>query len=247
MTPFGSLPLFRNSTGRLVAGKSNNDVSRWWMRFWWVVFLLLLAGALVGLGAYLFSPNWVRTNRDLSVALHSPLRADYSVDPLQFALKPLQERILAEAVADRSRHEDNPAVVLSTLEERLNMPLPGMPVPTLRQPELPSATPVPTKKEKAEPTATRTRMVEMSPTPMQSSTPTVQPSATRTAQQATAERTNTPFHPEPTSGTIKTLAPTREPQPPTQPPPPPDPTDEPDDPGYPPPADPPPEETPPYP
>ena len=48
--------------------------------YWGSVFLLLLAASLLGLYAYLFSPDWLKTAGLMPVALHSPLRADYSAD-----------------------------------------------------------------------------------------------------------------------------------------------------------------------
>ena len=142
--------------------------------YWGSIFLLLLAASLLGLYAYLFSPNWLRTAGLMPVALHSPLRADYSADlrgmrPISFSLG-----LIGDAARDQAVQENDPLPGLIAL---LQTPVPiadSFIVPTMTaQPAIPATT-APTQEEP--------------PPPASSPTPPWTPTSTFTA---TSSMTNT--------------------------------------------------------
>ena len=234
--------------------RGSDEPSAHWPVFWRLVFALLLCISLTLLALYLFSSQWTRTGQQLPVGLRSSRRANYSVDPVRFSVPPLQERILAEAVLDRSQPGETPAAALATLAEHLRTPviaLTSPASPTSSQPptsQSPSATPLPVSTDSLDPIEA-TPTIFPSPTLLLTAaatrTPpkvfTLVPSAASTITREPPAQTPTLFLPSPTSGTIRTAVPTH-PVPPTATPVPTKPptlTPEPTQPGYPPPVDPP--------
>jgi hypothetical protein len=149
--------------------------------YWGAVFLLLLAASLLGLYAYLFSPDWFQTAGLMPVALHSPLRADYSADLRGMRPISLNLELISDAARDQAAQEDDPLPELIALLQT--------PVPTLTS--FLAATP--TGQTAAPGTATSTQ--PWTPTSTRSVTPTltftVTPSPTKTLRLPTATLTFT--------------------------------------------------------
>ncbi len=193
--------------------------------YWGSVFLLLLIASLLSLGAYLFSPTWFVTAGAMPVALHSPLRADYSADLTALRPAALGLALVGEAARDLAARAADPLPELSIL---LQTPVPtatpfgpGL-SPTDRP--LPTGTAAPTAQEPTvpfTPTWTATRFTPtFTPTPTPSATASRTPDGTstrptRTAVIASPTPTLTPPPPTATSPAAPTRTPTSAPATPT--------------------------------
>lgn len=181
-----------------------------WRPFWLLVFIILIIGALLWLGLYLFSPEWTHTHQDLPVDLRSPLRADYSADPLHLLRAPLQQSIIAEAVYDQPQPGETPVHVLATLAVNLTAPVPSVTLPAgLARTATPTTTnPVATMTSTPKtPTSTQTVVASASPsvTPLWTVAPfatSLLPSATRTARPPAATPTRRVETPTPTDSPV---------------------------------------------
>ena len=155
--------------------------------YWGSVFLLLLTASLLGLYAYLFSPNWFQTAGLMPVALHSPLRADYSADLRGMRPISLSLGLIGDAARDQGAQENDPLPELIALLQ----------------------TPVPTSPSFVAATATRQPAVSATATPASASsaTPAWTPTSTRTFTltfTATSSVTNTPRPPTATQNPTST-------------------------------------------
>lgn len=154
--------------------------------YWGSVFLLLLTASLLGLYAFLFSPDWLQTAGLMPIALHSPLRADYSADLRGMRPISLSLGLIGDAARDQAAQENDPLPELIAL---LQTPVPTSAsltaAPATAQPAA-LATITPTVREDTPPPAS---------SPTLSWTPTltfsVTPSITNTPPRATATRNPT--------------------------------------------------------
>lgn len=202
-------------------------------RGWGSIFILLLAVSLVGLGLYLFSPDWLRPAGDLPVSLRSPLRANYAMDPRQFSLAPVKAEILGEVLSDRSGQAPatDPNSQLATFTAALITPVPtitpltgstpglapqasitaqpttSLPVPTSTQGESASLTPT----LRSSPTIFFTAVPTATLRPYFTATfPVVTVAVTYWSPTSTATRAPTKTEPTATQAATKTLQPTKE-------------------------------------
>ena len=196
------------------------NTSRFRKIYWGAVFLLLLAASLLGLYAYLFSPNWFQTAGLMPVALHSPLRADYSADLRGMRPISLNLGLISDAARDQAAQENDPLPELIAL---LQTPVPTVTsflaeTPT-RQPAV-TATATPAKEETLPWTPTSTRSVTLTFTASPSRTntrrpPTVTPTFTPTERALIPTLTKAPPTAIPVIPTSTNLPPTGYPPPET--------------------------------
>ena len=103
------------SAARAAAPPRRGAIPRWQPN-WELVSILLTCVGLAVLALYLFSPDWFVLDRLLPVGLRSPLQADYSADPFSMAQPPVDDRIIADVLADqRATQAQDPAEQLATL------------------------------------------------------------------------------------------------------------------------------------
>jgi hypothetical protein len=192
--------------------------------YWGAVFLLLLAASLMGLYAYLFSPNWFQTAGLMPVALHSPLRADYSADLRGMRPISLNLGLISDAARDQAAQENDPLPELIAL---LQTPVPTMTsflaATPVGQPTV-SATATPAKEETLPWTPTSTKWVTLTltftVTPSSTNTPrpptaTLKPTETREVRPPTSTPTKVPPTATPVTPTSTNPPPTGYPPPET--------------------------------
>ena len=160
------------------------------------------------------------------ISLQSPLNADYSADPRQQRINPLQLEIIGDAIVDRQATADveriivelsTPVPTITPMPELLTS-TPGSVLPTL----VPSDTPIPTLAPTGEatsesPTPTLTATMTLTGTLQPTSTFTMTWTPTNTLPAATSRPTNTRVPPTNTSQppTNTSVPPTNTPIPPT--------------------------------
>ncbi len=150
-----------------------------WFLFWRLAFVFVLLIALVGLGLFLFSPDWIRIDRGLPVGIQSLMRANYSADPVRYSVQPLQKNLYMDVLMDQSQTAQSPVNQLATLEERLRTPVPTI---TQASPQTPQAvfTLTPTSVSTR---GTSTKTAQPSPTLTVTSTETAAPTVTARVKQ----------------------------------------------------------------
>jgi hypothetical protein len=178
--------------------------------FWIMIFGMVIFGAMVSLGVFLFTPDVARANEVLPVSMHSPLAADYSLDPYALQVPVVGIEVLAEIDQDRRSTGTFVAVEsLPTLVEILKTPVPSITPPFLTPLVTASALPTRTLTPRSSPTrgpsstpgaaatlgptstvpATATQVTfTASPTKLPTRTPVTLPSATTIPPTATVAR-----------------------------------------------------------
>jgi hypothetical protein len=181
--------------------------------FWGMVFIFLLAGGLLSLAVFLFTPGSASANQTLPVSLHSPLAADYSPDERGVLLPRMDIALAGEAERDRRSVESTPGDLtvtatlpnpVSTLVEILKTPVPT--VTPQRFTAFPTQTTSPTLETEDTATPFETATPGPSPTNGTSVTPTSTPNISITLEPTRTLAGSTQVSPVP---------PTRTPPPPT--------------------------------
>lgn len=197
------------------------------LRLWGRALILLLVLSLLALGAALFSLGLRSTGpRDIAVALHSALKADYSADPRGALVAAVEVDIIEAAIQDAPTTAIETPGRFATLAAGLQTPVPTV----TPRPTQPGGESAPSPTGSALPADTITPgAAEASPTPSASATPTAvtftpSPTVTRTPRPP-ATSTRLPTQP-PTNTTVPTSSFTPVVLP-TDTPPPPPPTDTP--------------------
>lgn len=196
--------------------------------FWVMIFAFLIAGGLLSLGVFLFTPGSASANQSLPVSLHSPLRADYSPDERGMLLPQLDLELAAEAARDRlptagptGSATAPPFNPIPTMQEELRTPVPTVtPIAGSTRSALPTATP---RLEATLPpsSATPASSATLAPSATLAASATLPANATWTSTPA-AGITRVPTQTPPAATQVSTLPPTRTLPPPTStlPPPP---------------------------
>ena len=179
--------------------------------YWVLIFLMIVTSGLVCLALFLFSPNWVKAQHSLPVALHSPLRADYSADLRGMTMGALQIGLVSEAEKDHSSRDSMPTLVV--ILKTPVMTITPLATRLLSTPLATMASTIPPKATNPLPTSTRSSSSAGTPTP--TSSPTWTPTQTPQTTKVTPTAGSTTIPTKPPQATPSSKPPTSTSQPPT--------------------------------